>query len=194
MTHGYFWLAWTWDNLLFACGACNLRKSTRFPLTLGCEPLQPEEAPPGREHPLLIDPADHSRDPFEHICFRLVEEGGRMRWKPFPRNGSIHGATTIRVLGLDGQGLLEHYNRHVTLMVEPAVRDIDEAVARARATGDLTRLQQRWQARLDWLLDPEQPLIGLSCDALAHFYSRMFRRRWRLDSPRPVHPGPSTSL
>lgn len=31
-TDGYWWLTWTWDNLLFSCIRCNHAKGTSFPL------------------------------------------------------------------------------------------------------------------------------------------------------------------
>jgi 5-methylcytosine-specific restriction endonuclease McrA len=52
LTHGYWWLAWRWDNLLFACAVCN-RSWTKdwFPLEDDTHALQPGDPPPGRERP-----------------------------------------------------------------------------------------------------------------------------------------------
>src|SRR4051812_28631461 len=32
-THGYWWLTWTWKNLLLACSGCNGSKLDHFPLS-----------------------------------------------------------------------------------------------------------------------------------------------------------------
>lgn len=51
----YWWLAWTWDNLLFACMDCNRdHKKDQFPLADGSTPLVAEQAPPASERPLVI--------------------------------------------------------------------------------------------------------------------------------------------
>lgn len=183
---GYYWLAWTWDNLLFACSRCNLQKNTLFPLAPGCKVLEPEEKPPGSEHPLLIDPGG-SMDPFEHIQFRLVEEAGTDRWKAFPRHGSLHGYRTIKDLNLNGQGLLDRYERHVELYVSRSVEHIREAEGRALATRDAERLCKVWRRELAWLCNPKQELTALSCDVLDHHFPRMFQRRWELPEPRPAY-------
>ncbi|WP_437677936.1 hypothetical protein [Sorangium sp. So ce131] len=62
---GYWWLAWTWENLVFGCVSCNGRKGTRFPLTRGSAALGLHEVPPGAEQPLLLDPTDPSTDPMD---------------------------------------------------------------------------------------------------------------------------------
>jgi len=74
---GYWWLAWTWSNLLFSCNNCNrpnrdvdgrlVGKGDRFPLAEGSIPLVAELAAPGRELPLLLDPAARDIDPIDHI-------------------------------------------------------------------------------------------------------------------------------
>jgi hypothetical protein len=48
----YWWLAWTWENLLFACMDCNREhRRDRFPLSAGDARLLAEQAPPGFERP-----------------------------------------------------------------------------------------------------------------------------------------------
>lgn len=71
-THGYGWLAFTWENLLFSCPNCNRgkAKADRFPLAGGSTALLAEQQPPGQELPLLLDPATESGA--RHIQFEEV--------------------------------------------------------------------------------------------------------------------------
>jgi uncharacterized protein (TIGR02646 family) len=97
---GYFWLAYTWSNLLYACSRCNREhKRDLFPL----------EAPAARadaardggstagEAPLLLDPAVD--DPEAHVEFD--EE------RALPRNGARRGRVTIDLIDLNRTKLLE---------------------------------------------------------------------------------------
>lgn len=103
----YWWLTWTWENLLFACAACNRsHKGRAFPLEPGSSRLPPEEQPPGRELPVILDPA--VEDPEEHISFRCICG----HWIPVARDGSRRGAETIRILGLDRMELMRRYDEH----------------------------------------------------------------------------------
>lgn len=111
----YWWLAWTWENLLFACTTCNGRshKGNRFPLVSGSEPL----AAPGRpstlplpehhfdlaaEQPLLLDPADSNVDPLDHIRWRPLDPAlPPPLWTFGVRGLSLRGHATARILRLD---------------------------------------------------------------------------------------------
>jgi hypothetical protein len=95
---GYYWLAYEWTNLLFACEPCNRRhKGNLFPLV--------DEATRARSHmdditletPLFIDPT--AEDPTANIGFR--------KEYPYPIDGSPRGEATIRALGLDRPELVE---------------------------------------------------------------------------------------
>lgn len=63
---GYYWLAYDWENLVFACKKCNQKKSCYFPLkndpTLGVS-----QQTIGQEQPLLINP--YKDDPSLHLEF-----------------------------------------------------------------------------------------------------------------------------
>jgi uncharacterized protein (TIGR02646 family) len=179
-THGYWWLAWTWSNLLFACPACNRSgKNDDFPLAAGNAVLIAEQAPPGRETPLLMDPA--AENPIPHIQFRPVTMNGKRRWIPFARNGSVRGATTIRVLNLDRPDLLELYETHANDHVLPAIT----AVRTAIAGGVQSTVQEVWADRVLPLLTPTRPYVALSFDIVAFEVGLGLRRRWHLHLPRP---------
>lgn len=49
---GYWWLAYSWQNLLYACATCNRSsKNDSFPLEIGSVSLVAETVPPGRTPP-----------------------------------------------------------------------------------------------------------------------------------------------
>jgi hypothetical protein len=170
-THGYWWLAWRWDNLLFACRNCNQSqpnkggKLDKFPLEPGSGVLVAEQDPYGAdaqvEAPLLLDPSRASG--IEHIEYkRMGLAGTRPRWYPVARDGSLQGDATIRVCGLDRDDLLDAYDQHVESVVWPLVNPFDELLAIASPTV----LQRHWQEIEDNLYRRGRPFVALSYDAL----------------------------
>lgn len=80
---GYYWLAYTWENLLLACAECNRRqKRNNFPIE-GERARRPEDAL-DQERPIFIDPAGPD-DPEALITFtdlgRAVAVDGNQRGK-----------------------------------------------------------------------------------------------------------------
>jgi uncharacterized protein (TIGR02646 family) len=149
---GYWWLAYTWTNLLFSCAHCNQSaKNDWFPLEQGSVPLSPEQPPPGQERPVLIDPAVDR--PLEHIKFESVQTpGAPTRW--YPTALTKRGQENITLLKLARQHLLDLYGLHVRTCVEP-----DVALVRQ---GRLSRSEV-----CDRLLIPERPFTALSAWVLA---------------------------
>jgi len=89
---GYYWLAYDWNNLLFACQLCNQRfKKNLFPLEDPAKRARNHHEDHARERPMLIDPA--REDPDQAIGFRSEYAFGR---DPIGR-----GAATIDVLRLN---------------------------------------------------------------------------------------------
>ncbi|MCB9658505.1 MAG: hypothetical protein H6726_12730 [Sandaracinaceae bacterium] len=168
----YWWLAWTWENLFFACVSCNgvNRKGNWFPLATGerlslpdAEQLRNGAGPAfevHREDALLLDPAQD--DASEHL--RWVPRDRRVLWERFryvlvavtPR-----GQVTLERLGL---ALLEdEVNRHVRATLIPLLR---QANGGAWGPGH--------EADLAELLSDQAPYAGASrsvfsflCDYLA---------------------------
>lgn len=179
-TTGYWWLAWSWANLLLACKSCNSEfKGTKFPLAPGSIVLATHQQPPGGESPLLLDPA--TEDPLDHIQFHPAERG---RWRPSARGGSPRGDVTIRVLGLDRGSLLDFYKRHVNERVRPEVN----AVRAAMAAGDPREVQARWHLARRRLLRATHLFAGLAFDALEVLLPASDRALWRLLLERPPMP------
>lgn len=104
---GYFWLAYKWENLLFACDMCNDggHKQNLFPLKNPEARAAANNPSTSAEIALLINPYDE--DPSEHIGWNSDV--------PFAKDGSEKGEATIRVFGLDRDQTLidarrEHFN------------------------------------------------------------------------------------
>jgi uncharacterized protein (TIGR02646 family) len=95
---GYYWLAYDWDNLLFACLFCNRdNKGVQFPLRDPASRTRNHHGVLANEEPLLLKP-DDGTDLTQHIIFR----------DELPVGISEEGKATIKVLGLDR---LEHNRR-----------------------------------------------------------------------------------
>lgn len=177
-THGYWWLTWTWENLLFACRNCNRTgaKGIDFPLAQGSVVLQSEDPPTGEETPLLIDPA--TVDGFDHIQFVLDDH--HQRWYPVAREGSLLGMTTIQTCNLDDPDLIDLYTDHVENNIRPIAREFDEAVGE----DDEEAIAKCWKKALR-LLRPRMVFSALSHDALAHFIPQSALDPYALVLPRP---------
>jgi uncharacterized protein (TIGR02646 family) len=165
-THGYWWLAYSWDNLLFACPGCNRsHKNRRFPLDPGCQSLRAEDIPPGNEAPLLINPGS-TINPVEHIEFvykSIGRTGAVSNWWARPRNGSRFGNSTIEICGLNRADLREIREDHYATVVIPHSRAMNAAIAAA----DQAALQREFIRALE-LLVPRNVHVGLTYDALRY--------------------------
>lgn len=165
LRHGYWWLAFTWENLLFACPNCNRSaKNSLFPLDHGSTPLHAEEVPLGGEIPLLLDPGS-TINPVEHIEFVFTAtdpDGKDMGWWAQPRNGSRLGDTTISVCGLNLHGQRELRRRYYLFPIANFVKALDDALAKEQSELAVEREYHRALG----LLDPTVPYVGFSYDAL----------------------------
>ena len=65
---GYYWLAYSWSNLLVSCPKCNRSKGSLFPLSNPERRARCHHDDVDLENPLFVDPA--REDPREHIRFR----------------------------------------------------------------------------------------------------------------------------
>lgn len=173
---GYWWLAWTWTNLLFCCMQCNTYKGAAFPLAPGSTPLAVDELPPGGEQPLLLDPAVD--DPREHIQFRPVGDS----WWPFPRNGSLRGLEFLTRLKLYHPelsrvraGLLSQWRAHA--------KSLEPAIARVRAalrSGSSEAVRAAWEHEVTPRLFTNQEFVALSIDVFDHAFDVELRARHAL--------------
>ena len=97
---GYYWLAYSWTNLLFSCQLCNQRfKKNLFPLHDPAMRMRSHHDGGNilMEGPLFIDPS--TEDPEQFISFR--------REIPYSIGGNLRGQETIDGWGLKREELNE---------------------------------------------------------------------------------------
>lgn len=86
---GYYWLAYSWENLYYSCQVCNHNKGTLFPLVDDIKRARSHHDDIDLEHPLLVDPGG-AEDPRNHIGFH----------REVPVKKSEKGRVTIETLRL----------------------------------------------------------------------------------------------
>ena len=93
---GYYWLAYEWSNLYFACQLCNQRyKGNLFPLADPARRAVAHTNALATEQPLLPDPA--TENPAAHLAF--VQDAAQAL--------DARGAACIQVFGLDRPELIK---------------------------------------------------------------------------------------
>lgn len=99
---GYYWLAYEWANLFFACNNCNRSyKRNYFPLqNPATGRAQSHHSILANEHPLLLDPA--RPDIAQHLSFRKAVAVGR----------TPQGRATIAACGLNRLKLRQRRQDH----------------------------------------------------------------------------------
>ncbi len=127
---GYYWLAYEWENLVFACERCNRReKASQFPLAAPRTETRTHTSGISGEQPLFVDPA--SEDPAPHVAFR----------RHVPYGLTPRGTETIRGLGLTRHDLAKDREDHLNalfdrFLIAECLPDMDPSV-KARAVANL---------------------------------------------------------
>jgi uncharacterized protein (TIGR02646 family) len=102
---GYWWLAFTWNNLLWSCKTCNQKyKLAQFSLFPNGTRAYQENDDLTLERPHLINPK--VEDPSHFISFHVDRCGGRVFVRAVPRSGimpdkMVRANETITILGLN---------------------------------------------------------------------------------------------
>jgi hypothetical protein len=194
----YWWLTWSWSNLLFSCSRCNDagHKANYFPLRLhtrsAAVPVSPLPIPPpspvvdvSGEHPLLLDPAG-SEDPLDHIEWRAANTTfSRRDWTWTPLGRTEEGDATVRILKLDE--LADRMQGHVRTRLLPSIEEMEAHLS----AGRVAEAHKRWKQLLDDNLAPMSELTAFTWQALAFLVPENYRRRHGLAAPRK--PGASRS-
>ena len=177
----YWWLTWSWENLLFACARCNDQghKGNYFPLAGSFEAPAPLKRPTAvdlsalaRERPLLLDPAS---DTFlDHVQWVPVNPAQpRTLWNWTPRGLTKRGRVTISILRL--RELADEVEDHLLDHVLPLVEELEQHMAgRRRTQGAKT-----WQ-RIANLLARDKSLTVATWCAITRWVPAAQVRTWRL--------------
>jgi uncharacterized protein (TIGR02646 family) len=138
--HGYWWLAYTWENLYLSCVPCNQRRKDQPTFDepvlgptagkLDQFPIAGQRVPnPGDylddELPLLLDPCRDQPD--LHLMF---DADGQV----WPREGSVRGEETIRVFVLKRKRLRDARKQALDDIGELIEEQVKRGESKERAT------------------------------------------------------------
>ena len=105
---GYYWLAYSWENLYLCCQVCNRSgKKDLFPLADDSVRARSHRDDVARESPLLLYPGG-TNDPRAHVRFRQERAVGQ----------TDTGRRTIEVLDLNRPSLIEERRRRLRRLRE----------------------------------------------------------------------------
>lgn len=180
---GYYWLAGDWRNLLPSCIDCNRARTQEFPdmephLSGKANqfPIAKEEQrahePDGEraEQRLLLHP--YFDVPDKHLEF--IDEG--LVRPTLNRSGrpSLKGVESIRVYGLNRQGLVEERNGYL-LRIRGLMRLIDLQTLVLQTTGDVRAREvlAGLIAELEGYGGDDQPYAAMVRQFIGHFKSTL---------------------
>lgn len=186
----YWWLAWTWENLLFSCGRCNDRgcKANYFPLEPGSRavdqppaavavPLDAKYFDTSIEQPTLINPAHD--DPLDHIRWIPTNPTDPRRlWNWTPVGHTPRGHVTIQILKL--AEMVDLVGDHLQRCV---LRGIEDVEYRLKATRNKAA-RERWATLLDDALAPGRQFSAASWCAIELWMPAAERTNHGLQEPR----------
>lgn len=183
----YWWLAWTWENLFYACGTCNSQayKGNCFPLEKDTNSLSLNAQPPGDEKPLLLDPARY--DPLDHLRFTPdLAAGG---WAPIPLTPV--GRWTMAILGLHNRPSLRTVWTNCALDIEnnSGFKEFFETISQSL---DINDLLADWTALKEALIDQRTDYRTLRWCVFDHYFRKHKLKTRGLDLPRPWKINPAT--
>lgn len=121
---GYWWLAYEWSNLLYACKSCNQEfKKNYFPLLSNNRAMSPEDDLQN-EVPVIINPISESPEDF--IGFDWQQAYG-VFVKAIGLDDQNRGNDTIKIVGLNRDDLLGE-RAEFTVMLEQTVNAMKVAL------------------------------------------------------------------
>jgi 5-methylcytosine-specific restriction endonuclease McrA len=204
----YWWLAWTWENLLFTCNTCNCaaNKGNRFPVARPSCLLPPPPRTLQNEAALtqsfdltaedggrmMLDPARD--DPRDHLAW--VPYVGARRATPDDPTEEIDwratgrtplGWNTIHALGLD-RDAQDAVNDHLRAFVHRRAVEIRREALKPPPSASAQHL---WTGLLGDLFDPNSSFHAASWCALDFWLPASMRSQHQL--PAPMFSSPSSA-
>lgn len=197
VTTHYWWLAWTWKNLYFACNDCNgsKRKGIRFPIKQNTQRLAHLIAPViepidniyynvDAEQRLLVDP--RADDPFEHLNWLPTNSLlSKKDWNWTIEGRDERGRTTVEVLELTRR--VDEVNRHLN-----GLKSMCLGILRHVAEGRDQHAREQWNEVVRiYIEDPGQPFRNAAWCALVSLCPDAYRNANNfspLNLPRVTYP------
>ena len=150
---GYFWLAYSWNNLFWCCQICNrTHKKEFFPLIDPAKRARAHKDNLAIEKPLLLNPCG-LEDPRNHIKFR-----GNLAWGVTKR-----GRTTIEIVGLNRPTLTEERLTHLKKI--RVLWDITQ-VLNGKVEPTAAKVLKNAQNELDAAVQPTAKYSAMAADFL----------------------------
>ncbi|MGI4863506.1 MAG: hypothetical protein ACRYFZ_06250 [Janthinobacterium lividum] len=159
---GYYWLAYDWANLLFACEECNrVYKRNQFPLRVAADRALNHQADLHQEAPLVLNPAT-CPNPEAHLTFEQETAVGLTE----------EGEATWRVCGLNRPDLLDARRDYLELVQDqvflatildanPPVLDLQVLVALYGSEEKLSQQISAAQLNYQKLARADAPFAGM---------------------------------
>lgn len=174
----YWWLAWTWENLLFSCPRCNDQghKANFFQVgTAVAAPTRPLPQPPNyntpiistqQENPYFLDPADPAVDPQDQLWWKPVDDSlPPEQWIWSPHWKDDHGRITADNLRL--LELADEVQEHIKTRILDRAATIQHFLNQ----NDLSMAQARWDTLIaDHLTNPHADFRGPTYQALIRLF------------------------
>jgi hypothetical protein len=184
----YWWLTWTWENLLLACVTCNggNHKGNYFPLATAavCRPRTPIGWPPPKsfastkkEQPLFLNPTWD--DPLDHLEWVPLDRSlARKLWAWTLSDKTTRGKAMRDWMKLDH--IADAVTRRLRGDVLPTVVRVEKAIRQ----GQVASARQDWKSLLKNVLDdPESPYRAAIWCALEIWVPRHVRTQHGLKHP-----------
>lgn len=159
---GWWWLTWSWDNLLISCPGCNGPKDANSPLMSGAYAAQPS-APTTVHHVCTLDPSSEG-DTILHP--RLEDPSGALVWV-VKNPGEDPAAWVVIVVGVNPRGAAtnklvsldlrcDHLNEVLRERLGLLIRDLrDRRSLTGRGLLTSEEAQRRWAAVQDLVNNPD---------------------------------------
>ncbi len=186
----YWWLTWTWENMVLSCEDCNVFKSNLFPIDPSSQRAQPPTAPldQTKDWPAtkIVDEKPWFLNPREESCLKDItwrpivtsaNRGEPTRWEWEFRARTPRGLLTIEVL---------HLNDHIELMTD-RIREMTAQWLIVKEYGEAGRTQaavEAWNGLIVSYINNVRAAFRAACySALEHLAPPALRQQWNLRDP-----------
>ena len=152
---GYWWLSYTWENLMYSCKHCNsAHKANRFPLRDPLKRVYDERADLSDEEPKLINP--YLEDPEAMFVYEAQGADTFVYILPSGTDTTGKAQVTIEVCGLNRTMIMQQRAQKIR-----AIRAAIRALCAGIHTTS-TDLKNEAKKDIRRLIDPSQSFSGMA--------------------------------